>query len=100
MPQIIVTAGHGSRDETTVMLRERVNVSDFESERFGANLVERLGWAVLDATEAEHEEPEPEHAEPTAPRQKRTTQHRTRRITGERRRDREREPQLEPIGSA
>ena len=54
MPQIIVTAGptdqHGSG---TVMLRERVSPADFESERFAANLVERVGWAVLDATEAE-----------------------------------------------
>ena len=37
-------------DGQTVTLRERVNVSDFESERFAANLVERLGWAVNDAT--------------------------------------------------
>ena len=54
MPQIIVTAGppdqHGGG---TVMLRERVTAADFESERFAANLVERLGWAVNDATEAE-----------------------------------------------
>lgn len=39
------------------MLRERVNVADFESERFAANLIERLGWAVVDATEAEHTRP-------------------------------------------
>lgn len=54
MPQIIVTAGptdeHG---RGTVMLRERVTPVDFESERFAANLVERLGWAVLDAIDAE-----------------------------------------------
>lgn len=54
MPQIIVTA-----DETQdvkqmgVTLRERINVDDFESDRFAANLVERLGWAVLDAAEVE-----------------------------------------------
>ena len=57
MPQIIVTAGptdqHGS---DTVMLRERVNPADFESEQFAANLVERLGWAVLDAIEAERDQ--------------------------------------------
>ena len=58
MPQIIVTSG-ASRDvkDATVMLRERVNTTDFESERFVANLLERLGWAVEDATVAERPEP-------------------------------------------
>ena len=80
MPQIIVTAGPG-RDvgDATVMLRERVNATDFESERFAANLLERLGWAVSDATEVERQgtaderdmlelvSPEP-HLEPDPPR--------------------------------
>ena len=58
MPQIIVTAGSGSGvEEGTVMLRERVNAADFESERFSANLLERLGWAVEDATAAERGRP-------------------------------------------
>lgn len=57
MPQIIVKADHTDRDEDQVMLRERINVTDFESERFAANLVERLGWAVLDASEVEREPP-------------------------------------------
>ena len=56
MPQIIVTAHD---DDTTVTMRERVNPSDFESERFAANLVERLGWAVDDATEVEYASPSP-----------------------------------------
>lgn len=61
MPQIIVTAGASTdRADGTVMLRERVNASDFESERFTTNLLERLGWAIEDATEAErHTEREP-----------------------------------------
>lgn len=67
MPQIIVKAeGAHDREDTAVMLRERVNVADFESERFATNLVERLGWAVGDATEAEREVPdgsEPAEAE-------------------------------------
>jgi hypothetical protein len=56
MPQIIVTAG-GTDDlgDTTVMLRERVNTTDFESDRFVTNLLERLGWAVEDATAAEQQ---------------------------------------------
>lgn len=54
MPQIIVTADNAhDRDLDGVMLRERVNAEDFDSERFAANLIERLGWAVVDATEAE-----------------------------------------------
>ena len=54
MPQIIVTADRAhEREQHGVMLRERVNIADFESERFAANLIERLGWAVVDATEAE-----------------------------------------------
>jgi hypothetical protein len=54
VPQIIVTADRARDQESDgVMLRERVNVDDFESERFAANLIERLGWAVVDATEAE-----------------------------------------------
>jgi hypothetical protein len=54
MPQIIVTADRSDHmDEGAVMLRERVNVADFESDHFAAQLVERLGWAVNDADEAE-----------------------------------------------
>jgi hypothetical protein len=50
MPQILVTADQA---EGEVMLRERVNVADFESEHFASQLVERLGWAVGDADQAE-----------------------------------------------
>jgi len=57
MPQIIVTAGPTDQQgQAAVTLRERVSPADFESERFAANLVERLGWAVLDATEEERQE--------------------------------------------
>jgi hypothetical protein len=50
MPQIIVAADRGAAfGEGAVTFRERVNVSDFESEHFAAQLVERLGWAVGDA---------------------------------------------------
>src|SRR6185437_5474337 len=52
MPQIIVTADKLDEDaEAPIMFRERVSVSDFESEHFAAQLVERLGWAVGDADE-------------------------------------------------
>ena len=54
MPQIIVTADRTDRnDDEAVLLRERVNVTDFESDHFATQLVERLGWAVSDASEVE-----------------------------------------------
>jgi hypothetical protein len=57
MPQIIVTAGEGDGfKQGTVMLRERVTATDFESDRFATNLLERLGWAVEDAVAAEERE--------------------------------------------
>jgi len=57
MPQIIVTADQdGEQERSAVMLRERINVSDFESDHFAAQLVERLGWAVSDAHEAEQDD--------------------------------------------
>jgi hypothetical protein len=50
MPQIIVTADEQTDGaEPPIMFRERVNVSDFESNHFASQLVERLGWAVGDA---------------------------------------------------
>ena len=52
MPQIIVTADRAVDGmDAPVMLRERVNLSDFESDHFRAQLAERLGWAVEDAHE-------------------------------------------------
>jgi hypothetical protein len=54
MPQIIVMADRSrGRGEEAVMLKERVNVADFESDHFAAQLVERLGWAVSDAHDVE-----------------------------------------------
>lgn len=54
MPHIIVIADReDDREGATVMLRERVNVTDFESDHFANQLVQRIGWAVGDADEAE-----------------------------------------------
>lgn len=53
MPQIIVTADKLAEEgEAPIMFQERVSVRDLESEHFAAQLVERLGWAVGDAEEA------------------------------------------------
>jgi hypothetical protein len=57
VPQIIVRADRNDgAEENAVMLRERVNVSDFTSEHFAAQLVERLGWAVEDANHLERDD--------------------------------------------
>ena len=53
MPQIIVIADQAADTDAPVMFRERVTVSDFESEHFTAQLAERLAWAVGDAHEFE-----------------------------------------------
>jgi hypothetical protein len=58
MPHITVTADRSTdREDVPVMLRERVNVADFESDHFSQQLVERLGWAVVDANEVESDAP-------------------------------------------
>jgi hypothetical protein len=54
MPQIIVTSDRGAAfEEGAVTFRERVTVADFDSDHFGKQLVERLGWAVGDADAVE-----------------------------------------------
>jgi hypothetical protein len=54
VPHIIVTADHtDDRGEGAVMLIERISPADFESQHFASQLVERLGWAVGDAHDAE-----------------------------------------------
>jgi hypothetical protein len=93
MPQIIVTAGPTGAGDGAVMLRERVNASDFESERFAANLLERLGWAVGDATEVEERDDDGE-----APTRHRTSAARPQR--GQREPEPEPESECEPIGVA
>jgi hypothetical protein len=55
MPQIlIVTDLHGDTGSNDVVYRERINLSDLESDHFSGQLVERVGWAVLDADALEH----------------------------------------------
>ena len=55
MPQIIVMAEGTDGTDEAVLLRERVSVADFESNHFAVQLVERIGWAVSDASEVEDE---------------------------------------------
>jgi hypothetical protein len=54
MPQILVEADRRGADNR-VVYRERINLSDLESDHFSGQLVERVGWAVLDADALERE---------------------------------------------
>lgn len=61
MPQILVTTDAPMKPESRgkleseVVYRERIALSDLESDHFSAQLVERVGWAVLDADERENQ---------------------------------------------
>jgi hypothetical protein len=55
MPQILVMADAPAADgERPIMFQERVTPEDFESKHFATQLAERLGWAVGDAAEHDH----------------------------------------------
>lgn len=56
MPQILVVTDRREEADRTVVYRERVSLSDLESDHFSGQLVERVGWAVLDADELEHKD--------------------------------------------
>ncbi|MGA2319625.1 MAG: hypothetical protein ABSG95_02625 [Solirubrobacteraceae bacterium] len=54
MPRIIVTADRSQRrDDTPVLLDERVDSVHLSSDLAAAQLVERIAWAVSDAEHAE-----------------------------------------------
>jgi hypothetical protein len=53
VPEIIVRTSAASRQDGVILLRERINVADFKSNHFTAQLIERLRWAVGDADAAE-----------------------------------------------
>jgi hypothetical protein len=54
MPQILVVTDSPEKTESTVVYRERIALTDLESDHYSGQLVERVGWAVLDADELEH----------------------------------------------
>jgi hypothetical protein len=56
MPQILVVTDLRDDTGSTVVYRERVSLSDLDSDHFSGQLVERVGWAMLDAEELEHGE--------------------------------------------
>jgi hypothetical protein len=57
MPQILIVTDPEQEQESSVVYRERVLSSDLESPFFSGQLVERVGWAVRDATQIERTDP-------------------------------------------
>jgi hypothetical protein len=57
MPQIVITADPRDSRRGPEVMRERVAVSDLESDMFAAHLVERIGWALSDAHTLESDRP-------------------------------------------
>jgi hypothetical protein len=55
MPRILVTTELTDKPEEGVMLDEHVATSDLASNHFATQLIERIGWAVIDAESTEHQ---------------------------------------------
>ena len=53
MPQLLVVTDSSEEADEKVVYRERVALADLESDHFSGQLVERVGWAVLDARQLE-----------------------------------------------
>jgi len=54
VPQILVVTETPEETDPKVVYSERVVLTDLESEHFSDQLVERVGWAMLDADRLEH----------------------------------------------
>jgi hypothetical protein len=55
MPEIIVTAG-SEESSGPVVLRERVTADNIELDHYASQLIDRLRWAVNDATDGHGDE--------------------------------------------
>jgi hypothetical protein len=49
MPRIIVVAERVNDGQRRIVLEERVVAAHLDSDRSSAQLVERIGWAIVDA---------------------------------------------------
>jgi hypothetical protein len=58
MPQILVVTDSHEETGGDVVYRERLSLSDFESDHFSGQFAERVCWAVLDADRLEQKEGE------------------------------------------
>ena len=56
MAYIMVTADRPDGGLSTPVHTERVELRDLESDHFSAQLIERLGWALVDAEEVNRDE--------------------------------------------
>jgi hypothetical protein len=54
MPRIVVMSDQRTEGEGAITLDERVTSADLRSGHHSAQLIERVGWAVHDADDAEH----------------------------------------------
>jgi hypothetical protein len=63
MPQILVVADPPDETAGTVVYRERITTTDLESDHFSGQLVERVGWAVVDADQIEETSRRPDSPE-------------------------------------
>lgn len=57
MPRIIVTTEHSERPDAPVLLDEWVYPEHLHDDHAAAQLVERIGWAVSDASDVERMRP-------------------------------------------
>jgi hypothetical protein len=53
VPEILVTTNSRDDGESVVLLKERIGLVDLESDHYSAQLIERLGWALVDADDLE-----------------------------------------------
>jgi hypothetical protein len=53
MPRVMVIADQNQQDQAKVLLDERVESVHLSDEHSAMQLVERLGWAISDAEDAE-----------------------------------------------
>ena len=58
MPSIIVQSNGTTEQDTNVILHEDVQPEHLASEHHATQLIERVGWAVSDAKDAEDARPE------------------------------------------
>ena len=56
MPQILVVTDSADASAGTVVYRERISIADLRSDHFSGQLVERVSWAVDDASNLERED--------------------------------------------
>jgi hypothetical protein len=53
MPRVVVTTEHTDRGDATVVLDEQVRAVHLGTDHAAKQFIERLGWAITDAEQAE-----------------------------------------------